>query len=190
MYKRVNWWAQINFIKTNPGLVGGGRNNLSFAPRIVLESSWFRDETEDPQRWSNSTPHGPQRNRGSGDSPTAIISGVETFTWHRALSHQSERQWWCKFGTEYLGWAKYWSWGSSGKWDKQGACPTMFTAWAGGQTDEYTQVQCIWRRDTEPGAGECTFPAGRSRLEFGAFTTGSVWLLLDLVMALFIISSS
>lgn len=81
MYKRMNWWAQINFIKTNPGLVDGGRNNLSFAPRLVLESSWFRDETEDPQRWSNSTPHGPHRNWGSGDSPTAIISGVETFTW-------------------------------------------------------------------------------------------------------------
>lgn len=106
MYKWINWWAQINFIKTNPSLVDGGRNNLSFTPRIVLESSWFRDETEDPQRWSNSTPHGPHRNWGSGDSPTAITSGWRLSHRHQALSHQSERQWWCKFGTEYLGWAR------------------------------------------------------------------------------------
>lgn len=106
MYKWINWWAQINFIKTNPSLVDGGRNNLSFTPRIVLESSWFRDETEDPQRWSNSTPHGPHRNWGSGDSPTAIASGWRLSHRHQALSHQSERQWWCKFGTEYLGWAR------------------------------------------------------------------------------------
>ena len=106
MYKWINWWAQINFIKTNPSLVDGGRNNLSFTPRIVLESSWFRDETEDPQRWSNSIPHGPHRNWGSGDSPTAITSGWRLSHRHQALSHQSERQWWCKFGTEYLGWAR------------------------------------------------------------------------------------
>lgn len=106
MYKWINWWAQINFIKTNPSLVDGGRNNLSFTPRIVLESSWFRDETEDPQRWSNSTPHGPHRNWGSCDSPTAITSGWRLSHRHQALSHQSERQWWCKFGTEYLGWAR------------------------------------------------------------------------------------
>ena len=43
---------------------------------------------------------------------------------------------------------------------------------------------------TQPGAGERASPAGRSRLEVGAFTTGSVWLLPDLVMALSIISSS
>lgn len=106
MYKWINWWAQINFVKTNPSLVDGGRNNLSFTPRIVLESSWFRDEAEDPQRWSNSTPHGPHRNWGSDDSPTAIISGWRLSHGHQALSHQSERQWWCKSGTEYLGWAR------------------------------------------------------------------------------------
>ena len=66
----------------------------------------------------------------------------------------------------------------------------MLTVWAGGQTDEQTKVQSTRRRDTEPGAGERTSPAGRSRLEVGAFTTGSVWLLPDLLMALFIISSS
>ena len=119
MYKWINWWAQINFIKTNPGLVAGAGNNLSFTSllwawsmlsgiaRMVLESPWFRGEVEDPQRWSNSTLHGPHgKLRFRWHTNSHSSQGWRFSSEHQALFYQSE-WWWCrKFRTEYLGWVR------------------------------------------------------------------------------------